>query len=631
MIHYSDRISTKAFKATGKHSRTGCSNCGKQDCTCSVCGDLESLCRPRFFAGQLLTEDELNRLQQYVIEKNRLHNRYLHGWGVVCGLQVACHECEGWVTVQPGYALDPCGNDIVVPRHHDVNLLDLINQCREANRKQRSDCDPLRPTTTKDCPDEEHWCLTIRYDEQMTRPITALRQATGKGCTCGSGGSKGCTCGKGSSQPNLARNASSRSAPQAACEPTRICEGYQFNVSQQPAGCNYNLRDLLAGLGRDTNARSPVWLQLLQWVASPEKLEGTLFQRVVDCFRSLSDFLRPRLASQTLQKLTPAFVAPASGFQTEGPSAEVAVLDQHDALCRFYQAVRDLYVLNPLNTRCQLIDLLNRIDCPPPQLRENPSIYAARIRVPAYALASLLVQYAIDCVCQSLLPPCPPPACDDRLVLACVTLKNGKIVDICNFACRRHAGSFPAMNYWLSAIPVLPILTEIVKFICCFDFLKLQRGVNDRGIVQGMVRAFTNMAAGLAAEPVVGEQATVAIDPFANGILEMLDRADPTGEGRQSFLADDFALPKDYLRRLLANLGRILPSDERDKGASAEGADLEDAGVEIQDAGTEDAALAGEPEAMAAMHAELQALRTEMEALRTELRTMQGKTRRGKS
>ena len=36
---------------------------------CPVCGGLECLCRPRFFAGQLLTEDDLNRLEHYVVAK----------------------------------------------------------------------------------------------------------------------------------------------------------------------------------------------------------------------------------------------------------------------------------------------------------------------------------------------------------------------------------------------------------------------------------------------------------------------------------------------------------------------------------------------------------------------------------
>jgi len=46
-----------------------------------ACGGLKCLCRTRFFPGQLLTDDDLNRLEQYVIDKTRLHNRYLHGLG----------------------------------------------------------------------------------------------------------------------------------------------------------------------------------------------------------------------------------------------------------------------------------------------------------------------------------------------------------------------------------------------------------------------------------------------------------------------------------------------------------------------------------------------------------------------
>src|SRR6266542_5411055 len=48
-----------------------------------TCDGLECLCRPRFFAGQLLTDEDLRRLDHYVVAKDRLHNRYLHGPGSV--------------------------------------------------------------------------------------------------------------------------------------------------------------------------------------------------------------------------------------------------------------------------------------------------------------------------------------------------------------------------------------------------------------------------------------------------------------------------------------------------------------------------------------------------------------------
>ena len=100
------------------------------------CGGLECLCRPRFFAGQLLTEEDLNRLERYVVDKNRLHNRYLHGWGVVCGLEVVCDPCgSGHVIVRTGYALSPCGDDIVVCKDALGQRLRADQQMPDAARR----------------------------------------------------------------------------------------------------------------------------------------------------------------------------------------------------------------------------------------------------------------------------------------------------------------------------------------------------------------------------------------------------------------------------------------------------------------------------------------------------------------
>jgi hypothetical protein len=42
-----------------------------------------------YLYGQMLTPSHLQRAQQSVYEKFKLHNRCLHGWGVVCGLEVS--------------------------------------------------------------------------------------------------------------------------------------------------------------------------------------------------------------------------------------------------------------------------------------------------------------------------------------------------------------------------------------------------------------------------------------------------------------------------------------------------------------------------------------------------------------
>jgi len=103
---------------------------------CPECGGLECLCRPRFFAGQLLTDEDLNLLDHYIVEKGKLHNRYLQGWGVVCGLEVVCNPCNA-VTVRAGYALGPCGEDIVVCADQTVDVCALIKKCRDTERRRR--------------------------------------------------------------------------------------------------------------------------------------------------------------------------------------------------------------------------------------------------------------------------------------------------------------------------------------------------------------------------------------------------------------------------------------------------------------------------------------------------------------
>lgn len=68
--------------------------------------------RTHFFSGKLLTAEDFTREQQYVIEKFKRHNRSLHGFGVVSGLNVTVRS--GKILVQPGIALDCEGNELTV-------------------------------------------------------------------------------------------------------------------------------------------------------------------------------------------------------------------------------------------------------------------------------------------------------------------------------------------------------------------------------------------------------------------------------------------------------------------------------------------------------------------------------------
>src|SRR3954447_5911033 len=87
--------------------------------------ELIALEKVNYFPRQLLTVDDMVTERDYVLQKMRRHNRYLHGWGVVCGLIVkpAPTPAQPWlVQVGGGYALGPYGDEIYVV---EPALLDL--------------------------------------------------------------------------------------------------------------------------------------------------------------------------------------------------------------------------------------------------------------------------------------------------------------------------------------------------------------------------------------------------------------------------------------------------------------------------------------------------------------------------
>ncbi len=78
---------------------------------------LVRLKRPSYFAGQLLTADDLRAEQEYHLQSRWQHNRMLHGYGIVVGLEVGVQENDDGSTqviVSPGYALDGWGREIVL-------------------------------------------------------------------------------------------------------------------------------------------------------------------------------------------------------------------------------------------------------------------------------------------------------------------------------------------------------------------------------------------------------------------------------------------------------------------------------------------------------------------------------------
>jgi len=186
-------------------------------CGCSPCPDdgcgLECLARPRFFCGQLLTDQDLEVLVGWTRDRLAL-SRYRHGWGVVCGLDVHCDpdpKRPAGVIVSPGYAVSCCGDDIVLC---EEAKLDLRDACREDEEPCTTDL-RLR-WTSLELPVIREWAvdLFLRYREEPSEPQAALGRSACKEVS--------------------------------ACEPSRVRESYE--LVWKPAVSGSDSRKIAADL-----------------------------------------------------------------------------------------------------------------------------------------------------------------------------------------------------------------------------------------------------------------------------------------------------------------------------------------------------------------------------------------------
>jgi hypothetical protein len=544
-----------------------------RNCCCPTCRGLILNDRPLFGAGQVLTAADLTALQDYVRAKNRLHSRYLHGWGVVCGLEVICNDCEGSVTVMPGYALDPCGEDIIVAQPVRFDLVAAIRACADQQRAKTGDCDPWMPPPDPGCTDAEtYWCVALKYREVETAFVPGL--VAGKaasGCGCGGSGGGGCGCGgtdqKTTSLTAMAASATRLMASNNSCSPRRMHECFEITAIPSKDGC----LPVLVKRGNDEVGSSAlgVWDQFIP--------EGSLLRKIVDCVvndvREL--FLRFKNGDGALL----ARVFSESNDQLLHEKVSLPAI--HSAFCSFKQAILAKLAADTHPTRCQMRRAVAEIllPAPPPQpgganvpaqaWSAEQAAWLDRARDGVTDLLAVWIQIILDCTCRAFLPQCDDDPCDDRVEIACVTLKGGKILSICNHSCRRYAGAFPSMFYWLSIVPLLPLIAKALASLCCKPDL-LRRN-----------------------------------SPLVNDLMPLLDTIDPTGNLRRAIVANNFALPKTYLARVVDAgqtpfITRIAQSLEiAGATTSHSGSDVQTAEQELAAAGVkvEVAALAAGDEA----------------------------------
>jgi hypothetical protein len=175
----------------------GCGGaCGcKGGCDGGCCG-LECLQRPNFYCGQLLTDADLSAMVDWARGRFGLA-RFRHGWGIACGLDLSCGApddpaaCCGdtpatadpAVYLNAGYAIDCCGNDLVVCEPLRIDLAPVcrpsVDPCaplpqpappEDANADAQDGLDCLR------IPPGELFAvrLSLRYHEDLAQGRRAL-------------------------------------------------------------------------------------------------------------------------------------------------------------------------------------------------------------------------------------------------------------------------------------------------------------------------------------------------------------------------------------------------------------------------------------------------------------------------
>jgi hypothetical protein len=122
--------------------------------------------RPRYFARQLVTPDDMTLEQDYFRARLRRHNRYLHGWGVVCGAEVVAATKPWKVIVKAGYVLGPYGDEIFIETDQCV---DVRKRCVTPETPDDEECIEAHPAPA-DADTEDRW-LAIRYVEKKTRLV----------------------------------------------------------------------------------------------------------------------------------------------------------------------------------------------------------------------------------------------------------------------------------------------------------------------------------------------------------------------------------------------------------------------------------------------------------------------------
>jgi hypothetical protein len=150
-------------------------DCANEQMDCDYIADE----RNSYFTGKYLTARDFADEQAYFLSRHRLHNRLLHGWGIVCGLRVVRHpnpDCRRrWVVVHPGIALDCCGRELILKCETPFELPLPRPEEEQGNRYARQETPDQQTGDEGDVEEmREPFLLVLRYAEEKTEEVPVL-------------------------------------------------------------------------------------------------------------------------------------------------------------------------------------------------------------------------------------------------------------------------------------------------------------------------------------------------------------------------------------------------------------------------------------------------------------------------
>ena len=116
--------------------------------------------RNKYFYGKLLSVDDFESEQRYMNDKRRIINRFVHGTGVVCGMNVVPVD-DITVSIEMGLALDSAGREIML---------------EQPVIKRLSTIDGFDAYTEED-EENSFLYLCIEYDETEKEPVHSITGA----------------------------------------------------------------------------------------------------------------------------------------------------------------------------------------------------------------------------------------------------------------------------------------------------------------------------------------------------------------------------------------------------------------------------------------------------------------------